>query len=412
MVSLETLRGKYENPALLADSLKAIFEKRDVPRPADVKPIISPELFNVPYELKITTPSGVETKAEKYTVKVEVKTLTPDAPEPVFVWANNGRMDRGFKVVPAHTQPQLHLAEREFDLVEGKNEISVALRYKDAVVLRQSIQVHRTVKAQPANIAASGTHLWFLGVGVKNYQPPDQNLDYPDRDVLELAKMLQTQQGVLYGQVNVKTLINGQATVRDIKVEMNRFLKQASSQDVIIVFLAGHGVQGSDQELYFVAHDSNMEEPFTGLELQDFADFLERRPPTQKAIFLMDCCHAGSFGQTAKKRGNGLTADEAVKLISEGTGTLVFASSTGRESSLEHEKWRGGHGAFTASLLEGLEGSADGVSGSGDGYVSIIELASYVSRQVPKLTDGAQHPTMRMENVRDFPVGKNVSAGM
>lgn len=407
LLPLDTLRSKFENPALLADSLKAIFEKRTVQRPEDTRPIVSPELFNVPYELRILTPSGAETKAEKFTVKVEVKALTPDAPEPVFVWANNGRTDRGFKVVPAKPEPRVHLAEREFDLVEGKNEISVALRYKDAVILRQSIQIHRTVKTQPANIAATGAHLWFFGVGVKSYAKADQNLEFPDRDVQELAKMLQAQQGTLYGQVNVKTLINEQATVRDIKVEMNRFLKQASSQDVIIIFLAGHGVQGSDQELYFVAHDSDANEPFTGLELQDFADFLERRPPTQKAVFLMDCCHAGSFGQTAKKRGNGLTAEEAVNLIAEGTGTVVFASSTGRESSLEHSDWRGGHGAFTASLLEGLEGAADGATGSGDGFVSILELASYVSRQVPRLTDGAQHPTMpRMENVRDFPLGK------
>lgn len=409
MLPLATLRDKYENPALLADSLKAIFEKRTVRRTEDVKPIVSPELFNVPYEVRILTPSGAQTKEEKFTIKVEVKALTPDAPEPVFVWSNNGRMDRGFKVVPSKPEPRLHLAEREFALSEGRNELEVALRYKDAVILKQSITVNRSAPAKKATGGvASGTQLWFFGVGVKSYEKPDQNLDYADRDVLEFAKMLQSQQGTLYGQVNVKTLINEQATVRDIKVEMNRFLKQASSQDLVIILLAGHGVQGNDQELYFVAHDSNMDEPFTGLELQDFADFLERRPPTQKAVFLMDCCHAGSFGQTkSKKRGNGLTADEAVRLIEEGTGTIVFASSTGRESSLEDAKWRGGHGAFTAALLEGLEGRADGSAGESDGYVSVMELASFVSRQVPQMTGNAQHPIMpRSENVRDFPLGK------
>lgn len=409
MLPLATLRDKFENPALLADSLKAIFEKRTVRRTEDVKPIVSPELFNVPYEVRILTPSGAQTKEEKFTVKVEVKALTPDAPEPVFVWSNNGRMDRGFKVVPSKPEPRVHLAEREFALSDGRNELEVALRYKDAVILKQSITVTRSAPAKKATGGvASGTQLWFFGVGVKSYEKPDQNLDYADRDVLEFAKMLQSQQGTLYGQVNVKTLINEQATVRDIKVEMNRFLKQASSQDLVIILLAGHGVQGNDQELYFVAHDSNMDEPFTGLELQDFADFLERRPPTQKAVFLMDCCHAGSFGQTkSKKRGNGLTSDEAVRLIEEGTGTIVFASSTGRESSLEDAKWRGGHGAFTAALLEGLEGRADGSAGESDGYVSVMELASFVSRQVPQMTGNAQHPIMpRSENVRDFPLGR------
>jgi hypothetical protein len=409
MLPLQTLRGKFENPALLADSLKAIFEKRTVTRPADVKPVISPDLFNVPYELKILTPADVETKGEKYTVKVEVKSLTPDAPEPEFVWTSNGRTGRGFNVVPAKPEPQLFLAEHEFDLTEGNNELAVALRYKDAVILRQSITVKRSVPARPSVMSSGGQHLWFFGVGVKDYEKPDQNLDFPDRDVQELAKMLESQRGTLYKEVHTKTLTNADATVRNIKLEMNRFLKEASSQDMVIIFLAGHGVVGADQELYFVAHDSiaSPSEAYTGLELRDFSDFLERRPPTQKAVFLMDICHAGAFGNASKQRGGAMTTEDAIKMMEEGTGTVVLASSTGRESSLEDPKWRGGHGAFTAALLDGLEGHADATEGDADGFVSLLELASFVSRQVPKMTDGAQHPTMpRMENVRDFPVSK------
>ena len=86
----------------------------------------------------------------------------------------------------------------------------------------------------------------------------------------------------------------------------------------------------------------------------------------------------------------------------------MLASSTGRESSYENKKFRGGHGAFTAALLDGLEGKADAIAGNSDGYVFLTELTSFVGREVPRLTNGAQHPTTpRMENLRDFPLGKS-----
>ena len=118
-------------------------------------------------------------------------------------------------------------------------------------------------------------------MGVKDYERVDQNLDYPDRDAQELAKAMEFQKGKLYREVHTKILTNDKATVREIKIEMNRFFKQASAQDTVIIFLAGHGQLSSDQELYFMAHDSNMNEAYTGLELRAISDFLTRRPAGQ-----------------------------------------------------------------------------------------------------------------------------------
>ena len=71
-----------------------------------------------------------------------------------------------------------------------------------------------------------------------------------------------------------------------------------------------------------------------------------------------------------------MTTEDASQLIEKGTGTIVFASSTGRESSFEDSSWRGGHGAFTAALLEGLEGAADR-NGNRDGYIFLNDLIFY-----------------------------------
>ena len=71
-----------------------------------------------------------------------------------------------------------------------------------------------------------------------------------------------------------------------------------------------------------------------------------------------------------------------------------------REKALEETRWQ--HGAFTYAILQALEGKGDM---DGDRRVSLEELKVYVNRQVPKLTNGAQHPTtVRADHIRDFPL--------
>ena len=121
----------------------------------------------------------------------------------------------------------------------------------------------------------------------------------------------------------------------------------------------------------------------------NFHAFLRRRDPKQKVLLWMDICHAGGYeGRGAAM----LTAEDATQKIAQGTGKAVFASSTGRQLSQEGEQFGGGHGAFTAALLEALSGKADTHNsvGNKDQKVSISELHTYVQRRVSELTKGQQ----------------------
>lgn len=60
---------------------------------------------------------------------------------------------------------------------------------------------------------------------------------------------------------------------------------------------------------------------------------------------------------------------------------MVLSASTSQELALEG---KAGHGLFTWVLLQGLGGEADTMH---NGYVSTVDLASYVASEVPKLTD-------------------------
>jgi hypothetical protein len=79
----------------------------------------------------------------------------------------------------------------------------------------------------------------------------------------------------------------------------------------------------------------------------------------------------------------------------------VFASSTGRQVSIEDVRWN--NGAFTKALLEGLGGKADL---NRERAVRVNGLASYLANRVKELTEGRQMPVMVAPKtvVEDFPI--------
>jgi uncharacterized caspase-like protein len=88
------------------------------------------------------------------------------------------------------------------------------------------------------------------------------------------------------------------------------------------------------------------------------------------------------------------------ELSSAENGVVVFASSTGRQYSLEDKSW--GNGAFTKALIEGVTGKADY---TGKGRITITSLDLWLSERVQELTEGKQTPTTaKPRTIPDFPL--------
>jgi len=402
VLPFSAIKKDFDRPLIVQKRLQAVLKNGDIVIPPEPK--VDPKVFNPPYTVMIENKDGKTAAGETVMLSVVVEKDSGDTPDPELVYYLNGRKvlkGRGFEEEPFIDEGKQKVTfRRKLQLNEGKNTIAVALQYLDSEVLRQEIAIQRKVKAKPTIV--NGTQLWFFGVGVSEYEIMTQNLEYAHKDAIELSKAFKKQEGKLYSKVNTRVLTNAEATEKNIRVEMNDFLKYASSQDVIVLFVAGHGVQDNDQALYFMSHDADMKRPYTGMEIDKFRRVLDSRPINQKALLLLDICHAGTMGP--RRRGR-VTIDDAIQQLSDGTGTVVLASSTGSQSSLEDESFGGGHGAFTAAVLEALKGSGDSLAGDRNGFVSLQELISYTSRRVPELTEGMQHPTVpSLENVRDFPL--------
>jgi uncharacterized caspase-like protein len=179
--------------------------------------------------------------------------------------------------------------------------------------------------------------------------------------------------------------------------------RQATANDLVVLFLAGHGVNDHTNRYYFVpvnADPTRMRS--TGIPNSDITEALQALP--SKVLAFLDTCHAGNVLGSSKQRTLAVGAHGDInrmvnELTSAENGVVVFASSTGRETSQESAEWN--NGVFTKALVEGLAGKADF---NHDDAVSLNELNLYVADRVKQLTNGDQHANMiRPDSIRDFP---------
>lgn len=398
-VPFDALRSQFERPGLIRKRLQAIASGTGV---EDKNPDVAPDVFEAPYKVTLLSPQLTSTEDETFLLELSVDKDSASVADPEIEYVLNGRKvlkSRGFDEEAVFEGGETIGITRRFDLLPGRNVIEASLVWRDARIMSQKVEVTRS-SAADVEQAVSGQTLWFFGVGVSDYEISSQNLNFAHRDAEELARLMKEQEGRLFEKVNTQILTNEEATERNVRIQMNEFLGKAAPDDVIIVFIAGHGVTDEEQELYYITHEADMSKPYTGMAVDRFRQFLENRPINQRALFLLDICHSGATEGR-------VVADDAVQNLTAGTGAVVFASSSGSQKSFEDEAFGGGHGAFTAAILSGLKGPADNTVGNRDGLNSLQEMIVFTTSEVPKLTEGRQRPTIPgIDNSIDYALTK------
>lgn len=308
----------------------------------------------------------------------------------------------------------------EIPLVNGKNKISISCFNKQGL---ESLQESFEVNASYTN---SKPDLYIIGIGVSEYLQKDFNLKYPAKDVEDFSKLL-NESVDKYAKVHTKILRNSEATIQNVK-DLNAFLQNAGINDRLIVFIAGHGVLDEKLDYYFALYDIDFSKPSEkGLPFEMLEELLAACKANQKLLF-MDTCHSGELDkdETEKKKeteklsndvafravGNGVSLKNGVgttntlRLMEElfgnmkkGSGASVISSAGGAEYAMESDAWH--NGLFTYALLNGIRNkSADANS---DGKILLSELKKYTGDEVERLSNGAQKPSSRNENLdQDF----------
>jgi len=337
----------------------------------------------------------------------------------INVWLND---------VPVYGSEGIDLREKDTDSVEtkfnldlaaGKNKIQVsALNKKGAESLKETIEIEYEGPVQKPE-------LYIVSIGTSIYQDDRFNLRYAAKDAEDMVNLFANKK--IFGNVYHKILTNEQVT-KDNIMELKQFLLKAGRDDVVILFIAGHGILDANYDYYYATHDIDFNNPSAkGIVYEDIEALLDGLKALKK-LFFMDTCHSGevdkdevevaqhketeqgevvfrSVGVGIKqKEGLGNTTELMKELFTDlrrGTGATVISSAGGVEYAMEGDKWN--NGLFTYCVLSGLKDKDADLNK--DGEVMLSELQSYVRDQVSELSNGMQVPTSRIENISmDFRV--------
>ena len=246
--------------------------------------------------------------------------------------------------------------------------------------------------------------LYVLAIGISAYREERVRLRYPAKDAADFLALVQAQQGGLYEKIIVyQHDLRDVAATKDAVLDGLDWIRKAvdNSNDMAMVFLAGHGIRTPDQHYRFLPYDYDPDR----VERTTVSDYELRDYLTKiggKKLFFFDTCFAGDvLGEGTRSVGSLPDVDKfANELKAAENGVVVFASSTGNQVSLENEAW--GNGAFTKAVIEGLGGKAARPKSR---VVRIADLESYVSQRVKDLTGGKQRPmTAKPKTIEDFPI--------
>ena len=219
---------------------------------------------------------------------------------------------------------------------------------------------------------------WAVVIGISQYQDDRiPKLKYTARDAKEFYALLTDPQYGDFSKVQVKLLINEQATYNNIKSAIGTWLKRnAKKDDTVIIFFAGHGAP-EEIKKYWITYNANIDDLYgTALSNDEITDMFDRIEARKTIAFLDSCYSAATINRTGKKRGI-IVGDPFQEFKGKGKGRVVITSSDGKEQSLEIDEFR--HGVFTYYLLKALKGEADK---NNDGFIDLEEVWDYVKYRV------------------------------
>lgn len=286
------------------------------------------------------------------------------------------------------------------------------------------------------NVPKQERKLFIISAGVSKYQDESYNLKYAAKDAADFAKAFTFKDN--FDTIIVKTLTNNNATSKNIIDEITA-IKAIHRNDIVMVFLAGHGVLDDKANFYFATHDMDFNNPTkAGLAYEKILNAMEDLP-TKYKVLLLDACHSGLLDRSSvtvkptphqtnnnkivlqDQRGTVVTNKAQVghkevdvflfmqrvfSNFSYDNNINILSASLGNSYALENDSLQ--NGLFTYSLIRGVGlamAAKTDYAKRKYGEASLVELTSlinFLSSEVKKLSNGRQTPTFSMSKSADW----------
>jgi WD40 repeat protein len=281
--------------------------------------------------------------------------------------------------------------------------------------------------------------LYAIIAGVSIYSNQQFNLHFSAKDAESMAKALQLAGDRLFGCGHVhifllssnarapasKPCMIDSSTAADqvswappTKANLQQAFataRNARPQDVLVVYLSGHGVAFGDTYAYPTA-DANTIDPSdfsrdsqllsqTAISSEELADWVNKEIPATHEVMILDTCAAGAAAvKLAQARELPTDQTRALDRLKDNTGFHVLMGSAANAVSYEANSY--GEGLLTYALLEGMKGAAL----KNDVDVDVVKLFEYAADRVPDLAHdigGIQRPLpLERPGAESFDIGE------
>lgn len=318
--------------------------------------------------------------------------------------------------VPLYGQRGISIRKRNknrFDTVltvqlsQGDNRIETSVINVNGT---ESYRMPLDIKYAP--VTTKQAKVYFVGIGIEQFQNKEYNLKYSAKDIRDIAEAL----NVRYGDaLTVDTLFNENVTLNKVKA-LKRKLLQTTENDIVILSYSGHGLLSKSYDYYLSTYGVDFNKPeVRGIPYDELENLLDSIP-ARKKLMLIDACHSGEVdkeeGIAMNKVADALGLSKGSKLLEDdrpqtlglkntfelmqslfvnvgkSTGATIISAAAGNQFALERGDLR--NGVFTYAILEAMKDSPS---------MKISELKKKVGLRVEQLTNGLQKPTSRNETV-------------
>lgn len=381
-IPLDNFSGSYYEPGLLASHLSdQVFINK--------QPQVVKQGIKLPPKSVIVFPEGDRVANKAIIVKVEAQGLGGGVEEIRFY--HNGKIVFADAILDNRQETVDKLIKRTiaFKLfpIAGQNTFKVIATNK------MGIEGHSDEVAFDFKGEKQKSILHVLTIGINQYKDSRLNLDYSVADANGIENVFKNSKFTAYNEVVQHELRDKQATKDEILKQLN-IISQASQEDVVVVYLAGHGL-AIDGEWYFMPHETLLNDNqsyyeqvgVSAKEIQEI--FINSK--VQHFMVMIDACYSGAGINAFRKMQD--VQRHFSRDLSKSVGVVVLAAT--RKDQEAAELIDLGHGLFTYVVSEGMEGAAD--LNPKNSRISAHEVADYSTDTIPafskKYLGASQEPT-------------------
>jgi WD40 repeat protein/uncharacterized caspase-like protein len=247
--------------------------------------------------------------------------------------------------------------------------------------------------------------LYLVAIGVSAYRQSDFRLVNAANDARAVADLLNQPSPPVYRLAHAALLLDDDATGPNIAKALRDVAAQARPQDIVVVFLSGHG-DSVDGKYFFApvdfathhqdeiararqADERGQAEIIAALFRSDGFGEAQLLPLLEKIegnlLLVLDTCFSATLADTAGEAERKARHQGVAQSVGHETGRFVLAGArdlaldSDPSASAQDASAVDGHGLFTAALLKGLEGDADFLHA---GRVNVADLLRFTKTRV------------------------------